>query len=60
MLQSITRLRQDNRGATAIEYGLIVALLFLGIVVAVSGFSASTVAMWGRVSDTTQEAVNRS
>ena len=32
----LTRLRSDERGATAIEYGLLAALIAVGIIAAVS------------------------
>ena len=43
------RLRSDKRGATAIEYGLIAALIALAIVGSLSVLAASTNGMWGKV-----------
>ena len=49
MLRQLRALLRDSRGATAIEYGLICALIFLAIVGAV-GFAASrTITMWNNV-----------
>ncbi len=44
------KLRQDERGATAVEYGLILALIFLAVVGAVSTFASTTTTMWNDVS----------
>lgn len=38
-----------ERGATAIEYGLIIALIFLAIVGAVSSVADKTIGMWDHV-----------
>lgn len=48
----------DTRGATAVEYGLIVALIFLAILGAVRGFGESVSNMYNKVSTTTDHAVN--
>jgi pilus assembly protein Flp/PilA len=49
MLGLIRALARDKRGATAVEYGLIVALIFIAIVVAVGNAATSTVNMWNNV-----------
>ncbi len=46
------RLRREQRGATAVEYGLIVALIFLGAIVGISAFGSSAIAMWEYVAST--------
>jgi len=38
MRRFLTRFRHDQRGATAIEYGLIIALIFLVILSALTAF----------------------
>ena len=43
---------RDEDGATAIEYSLIVALIFLAVVASVRAFSDSTSGMYTSVSDT--------
>ena len=40
------RLRGDSRGATAIEYGLIVALIALAAAVGIALFADGAIAMW--------------
>ncbi len=53
--RAIGRFAADERGATAIEYGLIVALLFLAIVGAVRNFSQSTNDMYSDIESTLTE-----
>ena len=40
----------DERGATAVEYALILALIFLAVVGAVSTVASTTIQMWNNVS----------
>ena len=49
MLHFLTLLARSKRGATAIEYGLIVALIGISIIVAMSSMASSTIEMWGFV-----------
>jgi len=48
----VTRFWRDESGATAIEYGLIVALIFLAIVSSVTTFGNKTDAMYKFIADT--------
>ena len=50
------RLRRSRRGATAVEYGLILALIVLVMIGALQFFADTTIAMWGNVAD---EVTNR-
>lgn len=50
MLKFLIRIGSDIRGATAVEYGLILALMFLAMVGAVQAFGEETIAMWDKVS----------
>ena len=43
------RLVHCERGATAIEYGLIIALIVLAIIASLSSVADKTVGMWGNV-----------
>lgn len=45
----IDRLARDTRGATAIEYGLIVALLVIVIISGVSALGGATGSMWSNM-----------
>jgi pilus assembly protein Flp/PilA len=46
------RLAKDESGATAIEYGLIIAFMFLAIVGGLSVFASNENAMYTRISNT--------
>ncbi len=43
---------KDERAATAVEYGLILALVFLAMIGGVSTFASTTIDMWENVSNT--------
>ena len=47
---------KDERGATAIEYGLIMALIFLAMVGAVAQFGQTTINMWDYVANEVSNA----
>ncbi len=49
-LTAFKRFLRDEDGATAIEYGLIVSLIFLAIMGAVKSFSAANNAMYSDIS----------
>lgn len=42
----------DERGATAVEYGMILAMIFLAMIGAVSAFGANATEMWTTISET--------
>ena len=42
---------EDRSGATAVEYGLIVALIVIAMVSALNTFANETINMWSRVSN---------
>lgn len=45
----VERFALDERGSTAIEYGLIVSLIFLAILAAVNGFTAENKNMYSNI-----------
>jgi pilus assembly protein Flp/PilA len=47
---------KDERGATAVEYGLILAMVFLAMVGAISLFASASTSMWNNVSEAVQGA----
>ncbi len=47
-------LRADDRGATAIEYGLIAALIVVAMIGGLTTLGGGSSGMWGRVSNTVQ------
>lgn len=51
MLRLIERVGQDERGATAVEYGLIISLVILALVTALSNLANTTTSMWNNVSN---------
>lgn len=52
----IRRLVRDRKGGTAIEYGLILALLVITMVGAFVEVANSTIAMWGNVNTKMERA----
>lgn len=56
VVQFLKRLERDERGATAVEYGLILALIFLALVGAVEAFGQETIEMWNNISSEVQAA----
>lgn len=57
MLNILARFRDDECGATAVEYGLIVALLVIAMSVGMNGFAGATIDMWTYVSDSVDTAI---
>ena len=49
MMRLLQRLVRSERGATAVEYGLIVSLIVIACVGAMSQMAASTNGMWNNV-----------
>jgi pilus assembly protein Flp/PilA len=50
--RKLARLARDESGATAIEYGLIVALIFLAIIGGLSTFATNENVMYTHISNT--------
>ena len=48
---------EDSSGGTAIEYGLIAALIVIAMISALNTFANETISMWDRVT-TSMETVN--
>ena len=55
MMRVFKRVGRDERGATAVEYGLICSLIVLAMVAALTRFADTTTGMWNNVSNTVQE-----
>ncbi len=51
MRNLIKRIASDISGATAVEYGLILALIFLAMISAIQNFGNQTISMWNKVGD---------
>ena len=56
LIKSLRRLARNRRGATAIEYGLIVGLIAITMIVAFMTLASTTVGMWNNVSTKVQQA----
>ena len=56
-LAVLNRFAQDEAGATAIEYGLILALIVLAMLSGIQAFADGTITMWETVSTKTAEAI---
>jgi len=56
--QFFLRLLRDNRGATAIEYGLIVALVAIAALVAIQGTGDGNEGLWGGMTGKVENAMS--
>lgn len=56
VVRFLKTLREDDRGATAVEYGLIIALIFLAMIGGIQTFGQSAIEMWDYVSERMTEA----
>lgn len=56
LIHALHALCRADRGATAVEYGLIVALIVLAMVGALGVFGNTTSSMWNNVSQQVQHA----
>lgn len=50
IIDTLKRLWGDRKGATAVEYGFIVALIVIAMVAALTQLANSTTTMWNNVS----------
>lgn len=50
-LRRLRTLWRDNRAATAVEYGLILALIVLGVMSALIGLGGQSQSTWGNIHD---------
>jgi pilus assembly protein Flp/PilA len=56
MIRRSARLLHDERGATAVEYGLIVSLIVIAMVASLKGVAGTTINMWADVSEQVSSA----
>lgn len=54
----IENLLRDEQGATAIEYGLILALIAIAMITALQGMATATVDMWNNVETKVEDATS--
>jgi len=57
MLNILARLCEDESGATAVEYGLIVALMVIAMSVGLQGVADETTNMWTDISVSMSDAM---
>ena len=55
-MRKLLRLARETRAATAVEYGLIIALIFLAILVGVVALASTTINMWNNVNTEVRDA----
>ena len=55
-MRNLLRMARDTKAATAVEYGLIVALIFLAILVGVVALANTTIGMWNNVNAEVRDA----
>ena len=58
VINVLKKLGKDTTGATAVEYGLIIALIFLAMIAALQGVGNESTGVWNEVSDTSVDAMN--
>jgi pilus assembly protein Flp/PilA len=52
MFKVLRKLTADSRGATAVEYGLIISLIVVAMVVSLNGVGTKTGSMWNNIATT--------
>jgi pilus assembly protein Flp/PilA len=57
MISRLIKLVRNKRGATAIEYGLIVALIVIVVVVGISALGGSASGIWGNMTTKVSNAM---
>jgi len=53
-MKFLARLQRDDKGATAIEYGLIAALIAVGIIIAATNLGTELSSIFQRIADKLQ------
>ena len=53
----LRKLRADQRGATAIEYGLIAALIVIAMMGGLSAMGGGSAGMWGKIQANVAESM---
>ena len=57
-IRTMRRLRSDKRGGTAIEYGLIVALIAVAAIGGMSSLGGGSNGMWGKLDNKVADSMN--
>jgi len=56
LMRLCSRLCRDRKGATAVEYGFILALIVIAVMMAIIELGATTTSLWNNVSTKVQAA----
>ena len=59
MSRRLSQILKDERGATAVEYGLIISLIVLAMLSALMQVASTTTNMWDGVSNKVEKATDR-
>jgi pilus assembly protein Flp/PilA len=51
MIDFLQQLFRSSRGATAVEYGLILCLIVIAAMVAIIGLADTTIGMWDNIAE---------
>jgi pilus assembly protein Flp/PilA len=57
-IRMLRRLRSDKRGATAIEYGLIVSLICIAVIGGMQSLGGGSNGMWGKLDNQVTDAMD--
>lgn len=57
-IRMLRRLRSDKRGATAIEYGLIVSLICIAVIGGMQSLGGGSNGMWGKLDNQVADSMN--
>jgi pilus assembly protein Flp/PilA len=57
-MRMIGRMLQDRKAATSVEYGLILALIVLALMVGLTGMGGGTQELWGSLNTKVTKASN--
>jgi pilus assembly protein Flp/PilA len=56
MLKHMRRLLRNSRGATAVEYGLVVSLIVIAMIAALRNVAVTTNNMWNNVASVVEKS----
>ena len=56
-IRTLRRIRSDKRGATAIEYGLIAALIAVAAISGMTALGGGSNGMWGKLDNRVSESM---
>ena len=59
MLHLFEELMRDERGATAVEYGLILAMIVIAMLAALGGVANESIGMWANIQEKSADAIQK-